>query len=196
VISGKTKTFITILFGALLIEAVLSRPALADTWTYTYKGSPFTYFQGYGCPPECYLSGSFTMSAPIPSDLTFAEVYPTSYSLTDGNTTWTNKNTSGPDFWFATDSSGDITSWRVSEIIFVAPNIYMWGSNNPGFGFLWDATEVYPSVGGIVYPYAYSSLPGTWTVTSTTGVPEPGTLFLFATGLAGLAWMLRRRRTR
>jgi hypothetical protein len=114
----KNVTFVSGLLLACLIFLFVFAPlADADT-TYTYTGNPFTSFHGSSaCPPQCKITGSFTIAGPPPVNLTLSDqqfqfdITPLAYSFTDGNTTWTNAN-SCPDFFaISTDASGNITNW-------------------------------------------------------------------------------------
>jgi hypothetical protein len=61
------------------------------TTTYTYTGNPFTGFHGSSaCPPQCKITGSFTIAGPPPANLTLSDqqfqfdITPLAYSFTDG----------------------------------------------------------------------------------------------------------------
>src|SRR5215469_6070319 len=75
----------------LLFVLSLAGPASADT-TYTYQGNPFTFFLNATCPPQCSLSGSFTLATPLADNLVSGSFIPESFSFTDGSVTITNKN--------------------------------------------------------------------------------------------------------
>jgi hypothetical protein len=116
----KNVTFASgILLACLLFLLGLAPLTNADT-TYTYTGNPFTIFQGsYACPPQCSISGSFTVPGPPPVNLSGIPVQNqfnvtlVAYSFTDGNVTATNAN-SCPDFFtISTDGFGNITSWVI-----------------------------------------------------------------------------------
>jgi hypothetical protein len=67
-------------------------------------------------------------------------------------------------------------------------NLTLPGAGNWNFNF-----DYYPASGG--YPAYYLFARGSFTAgTPPTAIPEPGTLALLATGLAGLAGAVRRRR--
>ena len=114
----KNPTFVSgFLLVCLIFSSAFASSANANT-TYTYTGNPFTGFGGTSaCPPQCKITGFFTIAGPPPVNLTLSvqqfqfDVTPLTYSFTDGNTTWTNTN-SCPDFFaISTDASGNITSW-------------------------------------------------------------------------------------
>jgi len=117
--AARTKVFLAVLLSACLLPLVFSRPALADGATYTYQGPAFnpSEFSGsYGCTNgvgECAISGSFTVGAALGDNLSDAVITPTSFSFTDGNSTWTNANNSFTDVEVWTDATGNITSWYV-----------------------------------------------------------------------------------
>lgn len=177
--------------GTLFLGLVFSTPALADTFTYSYLGNDFTFFQtGYSCPPECRLSGSFTVNTPLGDNLSDAWVDPTSFKLTDGVTTWTDENALPVNtvFMFSTDAGGNITAWNVGATIDYA--WWWWSDNLVGF-YPTDSTMYCPPTGNC--NEAADENPGTWKVTSTP-TPEPSTLLLLATNLLGCGWAANVRR--
>jgi YVTN family beta-propeller protein len=91
-----------------------SKPASAQV-TYTYTGKPFQNLSGgFTCPPECNITGSFTLAEPLAPNLSSYVASPTSYSFTDGFVTITNVN--GPPYsqiQVSTDSAGAISGWDV-----------------------------------------------------------------------------------
>lgn len=106
-----------LLLSCLIFLFALSPLANADT-TYTYMGNPFTGFHGSStCPPQCKITGSFTIAGPPPVNLTLNpsqfqfDVKPLAYSFTDENTAWTNANSCSDFFAISTDASGNITEW-------------------------------------------------------------------------------------
>lgn len=116
----KNVTFISSIFLACLIFVFGFAPLTNADTTYTYTGNSFNRFHGsYTCPPQCSITGSFTIAGPplinlsgIPAQNQF-NVTPLTYSFTDGNVTATNAN-SCPDFFtISTDGSGNITSWVI-----------------------------------------------------------------------------------
>src|ERR1035437_4598424 len=105
----------------MLIHSVLIAGALctalvptAHAQTYTYQGYPFTQFTaGAACPPDCSVSGYFTVAGPLPPNVNacLVPVTPLQFSFTDGSVTIDNHS---GDFYcnalFA-DSSGNIFYW-------------------------------------------------------------------------------------
>lgn len=168
--------------------------AKADT-VYTYTGNPFTSFGGVEhCPPECSISGSFTVAAPL-LNLTLAasggNVTPLSWSFTDGNATLTQANTDPGLFHFnlQTDGSGAITAWSV----FLASS----GGDTIGLGTdsgLIDLSNYEANSPFGLGAAQNSNDQGTWTMSSTTtAAPEPSSVVLLLAGLLGLALVARRR---
>src|SRR5215469_1226497 len=90
-------------------------PVAAST-TYNITGNPFTVFTGSAaCPPDCNISGSFTLSQPLPPNLSNATITPTSFSFTVGTTNLTQANVPSATFTgISTDTSGYIASWSIS----------------------------------------------------------------------------------
>jgi hypothetical protein len=88
-------------------------PAVAQA-TYSFVGVPFTQFMNTGCPPTCHISGSFTLSQPLPPNLVGSiggsgDFTPLYFSFTDGNTVFNDGNSQYSGFAVDTDASGNIT---------------------------------------------------------------------------------------
>src|SRR5262249_12273744 len=128
---------------AILVPAVLlacgvfvlglAPSARADA-IYTYTGNPFfpssNFVGNYACPPECRVTGSFTVPQPLPVNLPGLVVEPepvTSFSFTDGNPTWMNTN-AGAFFGVGTDSTGAIIEWDVGPLN--NPQFFMFTANS------------------------------------------------------------------
>ena len=90
-------------------------PVVAST-TYNITGSPFTSFSGSAtCPPDCNISGSFSLPQPLAPNLSNATITPASFSFTVGTTNLNQGNTTSASFTnVSTDASGSITSWSIS----------------------------------------------------------------------------------
>jgi len=194
-----------LLVGALLSLGPAPSLRAGPITTYTYTGSAFTVFGGTdvgACPPECNLSGSFTVSNPLAGGLTNAAITPTSFMFTDGSTAvLTNTNTTGTgdeaSFQITTNGAGVIIAWDINlEDVSVAlmesyngncsgtPFDESWNAPLTGFNNFaqWQGTGGCPSGGTWV-----SSNPSTTT-------PEPTTLMTLSTGLLGLGIMRLRRK--
>ena len=175
----------------LLLLSLWGAPlAMANTVTYAYTGSAFTTFGGTDhCPPECHLSGSFTISA-LPSGLTNAFITPASFQFTDGSAVLDNTSPYLPfgftSFQVSTNAAGQVVAWN---IILDAPTVaQMQTYSGPGTPFdeTWDA-PLYANFAEV----NYTSGARTWT-SAATSTPEPGALVLLGSGLIGLAGALRR----
>ena len=71
------------------VFSTVSAPLRAQT-TYFYNGNPFTAFAGgLSCPPECHITGSFTVAQPLAPNLNQVTITPISFRFTDGNVTLT-----------------------------------------------------------------------------------------------------------
>jgi trimeric autotransporter adhesin len=90
-------------------------PVVAST-TYRITGNPFTTFTGSAvCPPDCNISGSFTLAQPLPPNLSNATITPISFSFTVGIANLTQANATSATFaGISTDASGYITGWAIS----------------------------------------------------------------------------------
>jgi PEP-CTERM motif len=86
-----------------------------DGSLYSYVGNPFNESQGgvaFNCPPQCNVSGSFTIDGPLTPTSTPVEVDPSSFHFTDGLVNFTQAN-SLADFSISVNSAGDITDWSI-----------------------------------------------------------------------------------
>src|SRR4029453_2785717 len=184
------------------IFGLLGAPmARADT-IYTFTGQPFTFFFGdFSCPPECSLTGSFTVAQPLPPNRDLAPITPLAFTFTDGlrviNQTNPGLVIRPNSFDFGTDASGKIKSWDV----FVAKqtnniiDILRTANRSPEFLFNFNQSseEVFQSeITGVANTAFPNEPPGDWAV-----VPEPTTLLLFGTSMAGVGmarWRPRRRK--
>jgi hypothetical protein len=165
-------------------------PSKADS-TYSYTGNAFNVFVGDAkCPPECRITGSFTVSAPLPdnSELT---VSPTSFSFTSFNgglPTLTQLSvTSIPFFLVVTGPDGSIIGWNI-------------GLESPSYSLFWGTAppNCPPFMGtscSVVDTSATDSTgaayilgdPGTWST------PEPSSLIMLVTSMLGLIGFSMRR---
>ena len=167
--------------------------ATADEITYTYTGNQFTSFGGSAtCPTECNITGSFTLSAPIPSNFSGFFV-PDSFSFTDGLVTFTKANATSFAFGFITDSLGDLTAWNLN---FIDPSISMFVGTGtsaicPMNCTVTDGSFAPSGPNPINYAQVVDD-PGKWS-SAITATPEPSTFVLLGTGILGLAGMARRK---
>lgn len=90
-------------------------PVVAST-TYNIRGNPFTAFTGLAaCPPDCNVSGSFSLPQPLAPNLSNATITPASFSFTVGTSNLNQSNVTSASFTnISTDASGSITSWTIS----------------------------------------------------------------------------------
>jgi hypothetical protein len=155
----------------------------AQTTTYTYTGTLFNKYQlAVMCPLICNVSGSITLSNPIPPNSNWASwVYtPLSFSYTDGYSTITNlnENTSLSSIALSTDSQGKIYNWYIALYGPSAPLTFNGVTSTTVF------IETNPSASPImdqsgynagIYDQGYASgLPtGTWTCSPSCGTPVP-----------------------
>ena len=108
--------------------------AQAQQTTYYFVSVPFTIFAlGASCPPTCRITGSFTVSQPLPPNINLpvgiidgsGTFTPTSFTFTNGVETITNTTASFSGFAVNTDANGNIVQWN-----FYAENsaTYIFGS--------------------------------------------------------------------
>lgn len=197
------------LFVLCVLVLMLTTPASADSFIYTYQGNPLTDPQnGYACSPgPCDISGSFTVSSQLFADLTNGTATPTAWSFNDDNglslgsclglcsgITVTDIDT---------DAAGNITSWDV-ELIGCFAHCTMQTESVTG-----TSTDISTPNNFIpVESDSNTGTPGTWTCEDITSgpnghaipcgaaapAPEPSSLGLLVPGLFALAGALVRKR--
>lgn len=192
-------------FRLFALGAALTLPLAlnAQTTTYDYTGSNFSYFNMNGGvasftpqPGSPYttgdsVTGTFTITGNIDS-LSSKYFTPDSFSFTDGVQTISSAN--GGDFFglLTTDATGDITSY-VIEVSnptvandWISINVVPAGSTPADFGkFLDPNGNVYDAGNGVNGSFS-APMPAAAT-------PEPGSLALMGTGALGLLAEMRRR---
>jgi hypothetical protein len=178
----------------LALGSLVAGSAKANT-VYTYTGNQFNQFGGpAACPPECNLSGFFTLAAPLLINLTSASFVPLTFSFTDGITTFTETTATSFDFvGVGTDSAGNIVSWNIdfNGTSCSVGNCFFSSTNPPGCTGCSVIDGSFSSPGGVPTQFAeIKNAPGTWTMST---VPEPGTLVLFGSGLISVMGFARRK---
>jgi len=172
--------------GALLafsLVAIFLAPSASADSTYTYSGNVFDSFKGaFACPPECKITGSFTVDQPLPPNLVLATIVPTSFSFTDGEFTLTPGNTfqfvNCPHWEFSTNATGAITTWNVCIIGRASLGLPFLSTTNISPDFQEDTTNFVFRNSASVF-----GNPGTWSAT----IPEPSCLLLLLAGLVSIA---------
>lgn len=140
---------------------LLCTPAFADPVTYTYTGNPYNEFSGdLSCPPDCALSGWFTVSSPLGDNFN-SGVTPTDFFFSDGQlgVIGFSSNLLQTDFYVVTNATGVITQWN---IVLIQPDDVFLSTYNFGGGNSEDETYYVGSMASIFGD------PGTWTSTGTT----------------------------
>jgi hypothetical protein len=183
---GNDQSFVVVVnaFLVLFLLSMAFGPSVrADSVTYSYVGNTFDSFRGsFACPPECKITGSFTLDQPLPPFFS-ASIRPTSFRFTDGMSTLTPTNTfhfvNCPVWKFSTDATGAITTWDICII----------GRASVGLPFFSSANFVGVSRDGTNFlerdSASISDNPGTWSV-SMASTPEPSCLMLLFVGLLAI----------
>jgi hypothetical protein len=165
----------------LVVGLFLSSSVKADT-VYTYTGQPFVVFNGPDgtCPPVCNLSGSLTLSSPLPPNssgpLDLANVL--NFSFTDGNVTINESNLYDAisSFNYNTNNTGQM--WYANYVLYSYVPTFLFSNQLGG-----DHVSVDDPVDG--YYTADSGGLGTWTTSAVT-TPEPSSLLMLGLGAFAL----------
>lgn len=171
--------------GLLGLLCLMLPGSLRANTLYTYTGNAFTEFSGsYACPPECSITGSFTVAAPLPPNMVFIQQYgdnihAISYDFTDGVHEFNTANSTVTYLNVGTDSSGAIDAWL----------IYLYGATTPtelitNSSLLWQLCAFNDcSMDYRTSSFAWNiASPGKWSPPSTPAT-EPSTYVLLGTEL-------------
>lgn len=188
-------------FLVAAVALVLPLSVKAQT-VYTYTGTDFTLENMNNSPvnPPGTISapysstdhvyGELTFAAPLAGGLSDATVTPESFSLSDGVQTITNLTDNGsPWFMVSTDSSGDITSYVLDVTSDVNPEDWIISQTIPANSSPADNASYNDN--GTVYS-VLTNTNGSF-APAVSATPEPGSLALLGSGMAGLAFQVRRR---
>lgn len=172
-----------------LIAGSLVPSAMAGTLY--YQGNPLT-LQGTlesNVPNSAAITATVTLASDLGPNLALFAAIPTviGFSISDGTNTLTEANSFFNAIFFGTDSNGNITEWFMS--VYGSPN---WlATFNPTRVYSTGTENVTVNDSSFNGPIKYNLNPGTWSTSSP--VPEPGTLTLLA-GASLAAVLVRRRR--
>lgn len=181
---------------AMLAALFLPLPMMADT-TYYYTGTDFGLATGSYTTSDS-INGWFSVASPLPANLNDAgNLYDitalvTAFSFSDGVQTLTN-STPGVQSQFAvvTDGSADISAWlfgaSISDAGGTIDEIASMGM--PPFAEEYAFID-YSNDEGITLTS------GTWSETPPSVTPEPSSIVLLLTSMAGFAGITRRKFSR
>jgi hypothetical protein len=173
---------------------ILPLPLLADTM-YTYTGNDFLQASTPYSTAES-VSGYFDLSSPLAPNLMEQAIAPTAFSFSDGYDTFTNVTSlfSQAVFRVSTDAPGNLTTWIIdlqsgADLLYTRNDGLNGGPNVGDGGVIEVPVNNQDPIADIL------GSPGTWTESSTdvSAAPEPSSLLLFGTGMAGAFGFVRRR---
>lgn len=180
---------LTVVLCGLLLAALSSTAALADT-IYTYTGNPFTTTEVGGIYTSSdFISGSFTVATPLAADSPYGAITPESFSFSDGIQTFNSLSTSLAFFGVATDDTGNIVGWYIS----LSADDHVSNLNTSTGNVIGVADEAKIDQAGTIDRVFVFNDPGTWTTSDPSTVPEPSSLLLLGTGVIGAAGAMRRK---
>ena len=184
--------------GCILLFGLLFSIAAMGNTIYTYSGQPFTTYRCSGSPcnsiPELSssdrITGSLMVSSPligVVGNLPAGSVW----SFSVGSYSWSSSDgdeTGGQ--YFQGDASGNLIEWElpIRRPGMGYPGLNIYSNAFAGFG------DTFIALGSPGLDIASNTTPGTWTMQSTSGVPEPGTLSLVILATLGAVLMKSKRR--
>lgn len=183
---------------------VLPLSIKAQSYTYTYTGSTFNYStvnNSIQNPPGTVASpystsdsvtGTFTINGPIDNLNNVVFFDNGAFSFTDGVQTLS--STSGDDFFalISTDAMGNITSYNLEASSTTDLNDFITANS----GAVSPSSSGKIDFGGTGTDIVFAGTNTSGTISAPAATPEPGSLALLGSGMAGLAFRLRRRMRR
>jgi hypothetical protein len=157
--------------------------------TYTYTGNTFTSVSAPYTTSDS-VTGSITLSTPLAANLSsFTTVVPTAFSFTSAGETIANTTPgSGSQFFFKTDSAGNITYWGATVYVGSVSQFSISTINAPATYGVFDSIQH----GGGTEEGLVSKAPGTWTLAAA--VPEPDSTALLFAGMTLVGFAATRRK--
>jgi len=192
---------------AVILIALTPTNANAIPEVYTYTGDFFNTFSNPSPPDPNYstldnVTGTFTVPSAFPASMPSLSINPTSFSFSDGRTTLTNLSPllTSTMFTISTDTNADILLWSIfietGAQAFVGSQAFRIATRNTSpFDEGRISEVVQTGIGGFSNTDigSLTGRPGTWT---SAPIPEPSTMLLLASGLAGLGFFRWRRKGR
>jgi hypothetical protein len=167
-------------------------PAAQANATYTYAGPQFNFFFGAVCPPNCNISGSFTVPTPLAASLNnFTLPSDTPLSFSSGPDVANLANVGPGGITVSTNGVGAIDLWSIDLFNYI-DGFYL--SSDEGGADYDQFAKFEPNppngvkvTGGADDTLTFPFPVGVWTESTTpNSAPEPATVSLLIAGVVGL----------
>ena len=169
---------------------------------YNYTGNNYDIVLGGGYDTSMRIEGNLELASALAPLLSNAVVAPVTFSFSDGINTITETAAGTASFTFSTDSFGNIVAWdlfvdtpwpaptNVGDTKSSISSVFATGVSRDT-AMIETCTAVSSGVcfAPVVTNSAIAETAGAWTV-----VPIPATVWLFGSGIVGLAGISRRKR--
>jgi hypothetical protein len=167
-------------------------PAAQANATYTYAGPQFNFFFGAVCPPNCNISGSFTVPTPLAASLNNVTLpSDTPFSFSSGPDVANLANVGPGGITVSTNGVGAIDLWSIDLFNYI-DGFYL--SSDEGGADYDQFAKFEPNppngvkvTGGADDTLTFPFPVGAWTESTTpNSAPEPATVSLLIAGVVGL----------
>jgi hypothetical protein len=180
------------------MRTLLTLTLLALTTGIAARADITYYYTGKDFSDGSSLTGYITLASPFGDNLNFAGFSPKDFSLTDGSLTMTPSNNVYAVWQMSTDASGDPTNWSI--VLEGGPNGEYFFEMIISNGGLYGVGDTSAGQQGPGAPDVFHEnfVAGSFSTTppGTSTVPEPSSVALLMTALAGACVVARRARSK